>query len=83
MPVRWTLTQKKRARKLLRAIALYRGGWTKLAADLNLGSRATPYSWMRRGSVPFVYVEPLLKLRPRHLGAKATDLCPQAQGVAR
>ncbi|MBS0229489.1 MAG: hypothetical protein JSS23_12465, partial [Proteobacteria bacterium] len=46
-------------------------------------SRATPYSWMRRGSVPFLHVEPLLKLRPKHLAIKAVDICPQAQDAAK
>jgi len=78
-PIKWTKPQKANARRLLAVIADYQGGYTALAEALEIESRATPYSWLRRGRVPLNFLKPLCALAPKALHVTAEDFSPDGR----
>jgi len=73
----WSKKDRARAAGIVRQIATERGTLAALAGDLGLKDRAVLTNWLKRGQVPLEYIQPLLKLAPKHVAATPALLHPK------
>jgi hypothetical protein len=86
MEKRWTKTDEKRVRFILKRIADDLGGWQGFADRLGMkadSARATVEAWSRRGRVPVAQISAVLKLAAGSgIDATAAELHPDARSLA-
>lgn len=79
--IQWNAKDKKRAKAIIKAIAIECDGVAKMADKLGLESRQVLTNWSVRGRVPIQFVNAVLELAPAHINAEPRHLHPDGRYI--